>query len=362
MRYGKEIKQKAINLYQKGLTATNVGKELGIPTQTIVTWTQKANINRGHNKYSKETKQKALSLYKSGKTIDQVAEELGIEPSKANIIWVWLKKKGVSRGHKKYSLETKQKALKLYKAGVGTQTIAEKLSVNSPMTVWYWLKEEGISRNVQESAHYKEKKISPSKITDANLLWYMGFLFGDGHLEKRNYRICIELNKKDLDILEKFQKLYHKLNLDGAFYTRKNNIALTVYSKKFAEYLQERQFPEGNRIGKMVLPEWIKNHPKVNHFIRGFWEADGGIDINSNRAAFYSTSKQFLESIKDILEENNIKCYLNTRKQRNINWKPSNNLRVSKKDTEKFVKYIYNGSRENTRMNRKYIAAKAMLV
>jgi hypothetical protein len=137
-------------------------------------------------------------------------------------------------------------------------------------------------------------------ILDEHQMYWLGFLITDGCVMKHNYSYIIQLSlaTKDVCILEWFKKdleftgpitnriIKNEFKQDGVGkylkqeYYYRSTIQLT--SKKIFDRLGEFGIvPRKTYIVK--FPEQLKNHPLLNHFIRGCIDGDGWTRLHTNK-------------------------------------------------------------------------------
>ncbi len=216
---------------------------------------------------------------------------------------------------KKYKFLTKEVLEKDYEELKSFKLIAEKYNVASSV--------------IQDYCKYFNIKTIP-KIrynvnhdvfaTDSEISFYLaGFIAADGcvhqHKCKEPNMITISLAKKDLNHLLNIKTL---LGFNGPIKanTRKlaqlNNkwndseqVRFSIYSKKIISDL--KNFGIGPRKSlTYIMPDWLKSHSLVHHFIRGYFDGDGSFWINTAnkkpRLVFsLRGTVDFLSSIKEIL-------------------------------------------------------------
>lgn len=148
--------------------------------------------------------------------------------------------------------------------------------------------------------------------------YWLGFLFADGHVRKRN-NICeikLKISIKDSEHLEKFRKFIgstHPIVTSVSKVKYKNTIStsecvsLSVYSKEM--------FNDLNKLGCVVNKTKRIGQPKIekkyfNHFIRGYFDGDGCISNNKNNKykilSFTSASSKILLWINEVFSSNEI--------------------------------------------------------
>lgn len=183
--------------------------------------------------------------------------------------------------------------------------------------------------------------------------YWLGFLYADGCVHSSNYEISINIT--DFEHVEKFKKAIgakkHKIvtTIDKRF---KNAKPLYMFSIKDKQ-LHTDLIKWGCVPQKSLSLEKIPNIPRdyVSHFLRGYFDGDGSLHYlqgtNNYRISFVSGSKEFLNDIQKELQTN-----VSLGKEKNKN---TYQLQLSgRKQVERILNYLYNNSKENIRLNRKY--------
>lgn len=150
--------------------------------------------------------------------------------------------------------------------------------------------------------------------------YYLGFIAGDGYLRYRAEKNChvlrIELNSKDIDILEKFKQELeseHTINLTKRF-DKKYNIwrepcSIEISNTKLCTDIIKNGVGL-NKSKELKLPNINDN--LMRHYVRGLIDSDGGWHIRSTGKneiifSFVSSVKQFSYDVMNFLME---KCSL----------------------------------------------------
>lgn len=222
-------------------------------------------------------------------------------------------------------------AYEMFLDGYSFNYIAKELGV----------KRQSLSRRLKEKYDivynlYGKKNVDSNFFSQANpkSMYWLGFIFADGSLtQKGNY---LEITIKDKEHLEKFKSdisSEHKISerkINGETYWR-----IMISDKQIYNDL----------INYGVLPrksyidiDYPSNIPKEHewHFIRGFLDGDGNIDICKKSKVHYPMirffighhNKKFAKSLKDILNSyglefelyNDVSCQVlrNTKKDVSI--------------------------------------------
>lgn len=139
--------------------------------------------------------------------------------------------------------------------------------------------------------------------------YILGFIYADGNNLKQTNRICIQLNSKDRQILERFSNIiygqevlseYSKTNQKGEVF---HYTTFLIHSQHVSETLEKHGVVE--RKSKVIeFPQWL-DEKLYRHFIRGIIDGDGCISIPKKESPcviLISTTKMN-DFIKDYLEK-----------------------------------------------------------
>lgn len=251
----------------------------------------------------------------------------------------------------KYSEEEIKKWGEFYKNGNSLKQTAEKFNINystvkqNLLRFGYRKPCRSVSSNFINEINYFHKIDSEEKA------YFLGFLYSDGYICKTpyGYSTGIALQKEDEYIIQAFKQ---KLGITGNVSYYKNSAKISSPSKNLYLDLQNIGIQEDKSHKDFHTPNIDSKY--INAFIRGYFDGDGCITIKSTGYSVVSiccNSKIFLEDIKAILEQNNIKCRPICTEKRNKNLYV---LYLSKRENQiKFCNYIY--SNANLYLKRKYL-------
>lgn len=186
--------------------------------------------------------------------------------------------------------------------------------------------------------------------------YWLGFIYADGNINKAKSTLRINLQGRDNLHLAKLNK-----SIQGNFHVRLFDekhgdktypmCQILIYSTKMANDLIDKGvFP--SKTDKITFP----NLPNdlVRHFIRGYFDGDGSICERKHKkgpsdlaCSFTCGSVKFLEELRSVLFQNNIKSYL----------VPSGENKcylslAGLQNPDVFLKYIYNDA--TIYLDRKY--------
>ena len=191
-----------------------------------------------------------------------------------------------------------------------------------------------------------------NKIDTEEKAYWLGFLYADGCIHSNNYEISVNITDKEH--IEKFKTAIKAFNhnitetQDKRFQNAKTLYQFSIKDKQ----LHQDLIKWGCIPQKSLLINKIPNIPRdyVSHFLRGYFDGDGSLhylqSTNNYRISFIGT-KDFLNDIQKELQTN-------VSLQSNIAGKAYVLQIAGRKQIERILNYLYNNSKENNRLNRKY--------
>ena len=151
------------------------------------------------------------------------------------------------------------------------------------------------------------------EINTNNKAYWLGFIYADGYIirntKSRNYELGIELNKKDVALLQLFNKelgnvheitFKHGQKYFNGYNYETDSCVIRVYSKEIVNDLMSLNVMQ-DKTNKKDFP--ICNNEYFFDFLRGFMDGDGCIYINSNKnllnVHFTNSNISFLEYLNN---------------------------------------------------------------
>lgn len=221
------------------------------------------------------------------------------------------------------------------------------------------IKENGLTPTLinQHSLLHKKDENFFKIINTEEKAYFLGLLYADGcvHIKshpKRSssikYVVSIGLKQPDKYILQKFSDLiFNKEKLSTYEYKRNKDfepeVRLTIYSKKICEDLIKLGcIPRKSLILKFPTEEQVPGR-LISHFIRGYFDGDGSISINTKNPnsikgiVSICSSTEFIESLKLILSKLEIQS--NTSYSQRSDWGALQF--ASKNSINKFFDFLY---------------------
>ena len=184
--------------------------------------------------------------------------------------------------------------------------------------------------------------------------YFLGLMYSDGHNNTKSGVVSITLQEKDKDILEKINSLLgikKPLEYKITDLSRQNTYRLSFISKYLSNRLIALGCPEAKTF-KIEFPTFLDSS-LFRHFIRGYMDGDGHIGYERVNV---TGTESFCNTLKEILNELSINCYLNNRHPNR-----NNNIRTlevsGRSQVKNFLDWIYSDA--TIFLNRKHEKYKA---
>jgi len=160
------------------------------------------------------------------------------------------------------------------------------------------------------------------KIDTEAKAYFLGLMFADGCIsnKKNNYQKCIRLSLTDSQIIDDLHVHFPFLNKEEFDFGKYNSNCHIQYGlrktsvKMFDDLVKSGLFERKSYENKIHLKIPNIDENLIHHFIRGYFDGDGSINIstkrpNGRRLEFCSVSEQLLIDIFSFLKKNNIIFY-----------------------------------------------------
>lgn len=194
------------------------------------------------------------------------------------------------------------------------------------------------------------------EIDSIDKAYFLGLSFSDGNIYStpdNRKRFQIALKEEDAYIIELFKNY---LDYPGKLYKDKNCYKLIITSSEIFDDLEKLGCIERKSL-KIRYPLSIPKNLQ-NHFIRGFFDGNGGISIDNTSKSLkgnisFSSTEEFLDVLRDIFQNLGIKCskFYKRYKQNEIS-AGSMHIYFSKNKNNIFYTYLYENC-ENLYLKRK---------
>jgi len=304
-------------------------------------------------------KQDIINRYNEGQSPSQIAKIYGIYNNSVNRI---IKKSGIEANRITHPTEEQiNEMVSQYMAGVSSEIIADKLGFNSS-TVCRNLKRKGVVLRppTQNKRKYAIKEDFFENIDSEEKAYFLGFIYADGNLSKKNHNITITLQESDRDILEKFYQIIYekpkKLLIEqrtlGSGEVR-NYLTASVYCQKMHQDLIKQGSPPAKTFIIRFPNNQIVPTDLIWHFVRGYFDGDGCISIAnpSHPVVDFSSNIEFITDLIPFLQQFNLKC-----NKMSINKENNKSAYVQLTGNQNIINLynlLYNNA--NIYMNRKYM-------
>lgn len=199
----------------------------------------------------------------------------------------------------------KESAIYLYSKGKSIKEISKEIDV-CDKKVSKILQEEGIP--IKKGTEYNRNKTYNTRyfsdIDSIDKAYFLGLLYADGNIYLKRNRIQISLLLSDWYIVEKFCSF---IEYEGNTYMdREKYPKLIIDSKKMCQDLISKGCLP-NKSFTLMFPsaDQVPSH-LISHFIRGFFDGDGGVCKRGKTGMYisFTSNESFLSQISKFLKEN----------------------------------------------------------
>ncbi len=220
----------------------------------------------------------------------------------------------------KFLESNKEKVINTYHEVRSYHKTAKIFSI-SPVTLYKFLKQNNVETGISNS-QTSYKLIDDKFLDDINFQWkayYLGLFYADGNL----FKSCMRITLIDREILEMLNK---KIFVNREIKTHKSkninhqDTYLLMISNKYVSDRMRKIGLYENKSLTISFPEIILNSKYLTDFIRGYFDGDGGVSkcfkykgknkISYDYSISICVSKNFGPTLKNILNNLNIQCYL----------------------------------------------------
>lgn len=346
--------QDIIDLYNSGYSANKIAKQYKVTQSTIVRILMKTGNYIKHKTYKKDTKikesehQHIIELYQDGLTQSNISKKYNVSQGTiGNILKLYNIDTSTHVRKSKFSEIDVVEMYRLYTDDNCSSTVIAKMYNTDCSEVLKLFKQYGFS--IRDTSHaYRKYTIDEEyfdNIDNQDKAYYLGLLWADGCNYTPNNSIIISLQESDKHILD---ELRNRLNsnkplqfipLNKKNPNHKNQYTFRVANKHMSNTLEEY----GMCQRKSLVVKFPSCLPKelYSHFIRGYFDGDGCIPIADKYHVINMVgTKEMMETIQGILMEIGIKTQLKVhdpKTQSNTYLLRTSNTECSKN----FLDYIY---------------------
>lgn len=230
-----------------------------------------------------------------------------------------------------------EKYLSLVKKGCTTKEICTYLNVTR-RTVLNYSKKTGIKpKSGKKKPDFNYNYFE--EIDTEEKAYMLGFISADGYISSNERALSFQINKKDIDIIKKFDKEIGA-NSNVTKSSTENCIRVNYCSKKMVNDLSKYGIVR-NKTKKIKIPNIKKD--LIKHFIRGFVDGDGC--IGKGQVAITIGSENMFKSLMKVFES------LNCGEVYGVKNKEYFTIQLSRRNS-KIIKWLYEDS--NIYLDRKY--------
>jgi len=321
-----------------------------LPNRTlgaIYQHSKKIGLKRKNNKWTKE-EIGIVKMFYCNRSKDEIMNLLPNRTWKA--IQLKASNLGIKRKYiKSFSMFTHiqvREILGKYRKGISIERLTKKYGVSTE-TIYRILKIKNIIRPKWIANRIYPLNINYfEKIDQEDKAYWLGFLFADGYINKRN-GIILCLSAKDIKHLMKFRYVLGTAIPIHKYYRNdgREEVQLGLHCKVMGEQLIHYGFDN-----KDIIPNCIPDN-LLSNFIRGFFDGDGSIFIRNinNKFYLYVSICGTISFLKELIKRMPFECNNKILKEKGIY-----KLNMGGLKAEWFLNWIYKNSCNKTRLERKY--------
>lgn len=313
-KFSDEETQNIIERYAKGESSVIIGNSFGCSYPVILRCLQNQGLllKKTRDRIAKEHEQDILTLYDSGKNSDEVGRVFGYSGDTVKRI---VREAGKLRkcGNQIQPIDENSICTE-YLNGYNPKYIGKRYG-RTDESIRDILKRNSIDlrgvQDVNRKYHFDEHFFD--NVDTEDKAYFLGLLYADGCVQSDRSRITLFLQKRDIDILEKFKKcLQHTKRLKytkakdfkGLPYVSQPQFGLVIDSRiMHTALLKLGCIPRKSLIltfpSETSVPKYL-----YQHFIRGYFDGDGCIYLSKDkkRVAFELVgTRDFMTGIQTIL-------------------------------------------------------------
>lgn len=329
-----------------------------------------------YNQLSEEQRQDIINRYIAREPPTKIAASYGIKPD--HVARLYRQAGGAPRGieRKKISKEDEGEICRLYEEGFSCPEIAPKFNISESMVRKYLISNQVTMRDDEECRRkYPIRKDFFDQINSEEKAYFLGFFYADGGNNKEANMVRIDIHRQDRDILEKFAKLIYledplsqvkehtrRKVIDGVEKIY-DHVYLGINSKYICHQL-ERLGAGPRKSLILTFPEWLIDPELQRHFIRGYYDGDGGTFVSEIKTRGASSrivgTKQFCQSITKIVKDQIGLKFCDAYQHLNTTEDVKSIYLSGNRQVEKFLMWLY-GKEPKIYLDRKYKIFKTLL-
>lgn len=299
-----ELKDSILKLYQKGLSNSDIAKELNMDTKKVIYHLYTMNINnKSHQSVADidDYENKILKLYHLGYNSKDIAKELGLKPSNYRMINKILKQHDLKPRGRTLRIPTniEKEMCDMYNNGYTQFEIFEeyKEHIKSESNVHNLLLRNNINLRRVGTRSSVENHNYFDDIDTEKKAYFLGLIISDGCVMDNN-TINLGLSIEDSYLIEEFGK---EIGFTGKYYIRERKkpkkdgtlgrmFVIRFISKQMAESLSKYGVIP-RKTGYEYLPDNIDER-FMPALIRGIFDGDGTVYMSKYlRFGFYGSHR-----------------------------------------------------------------------
>jgi len=238
-----------------------------------------------------------------------VAKITGLHP---NTILIRRKLFGIEKFRPSYETTKveREKIIALYQSGLSSFEIKQKLGIGITK-ILKALKKGGLRIRTQDDQLYSTHDTDQAffnKIDTEEKAYVLGFIYADGSLRIKENRLTIGLSMKDIELLKKIKNIISPSS--KIFLSERTKSCRICLNGKRLRISLERLGVSENKSFTLKFPDYrIIPENLFNHFIRGYFDGDGGVTLSMSKTNYanmnynFVGNRQFISDLDTFLKQ-----------------------------------------------------------
>lgn len=321
-----EQDKEVAELYRQGMSSIKLARQYGVDKSTILGALKRQGVRRRGGKEEPSQKDIIAGMKKFGNRlltpseIDQAYKIYSVGGFSLNAISqaysfgktgrglsAAFKRQGYKvRGGKVLTKKQEDKAIELYKRGLSSTQVADKMKVSVHVVANTLNRRMDVdTRNHTSVYKYTVNEDMFSKIDNEKSAYLLGFIYADGAVYNKLLRIMI--SETDTAYLQKLKTLLgsnyplYPTKRSGGYKTDSSAILLQVNSEKLTSDLRSCGIVPGRN--QFHKAQAAIHSEVMRHFIRGYLDGDGCIRGAYNPSVTFVGQVDILEWIREVFHQ-----------------------------------------------------------
>lgn len=292
--------EQVVTLYNQGLTVTEISRSLRL-SKAVVSYILHASgyvpksPGNTSNVPSKEQINEMIRCYEKGLNASEIGRQLGFS---YKTVLKYLDRNNIRSTKPNFTSEQIQEANRLYKTGLPAHKVADIMGVSKP-TILYHL--EAVRPMGPVSQKVDSTYFDTTNTSDK--AYWLGVMYADGNVDTNGNSLTLSSTDKELvEALKEALKAEHTVYANNRSLKNpkwKDTYTLRIFNNELRSSLMQHGCVP-NKTDKVSYPQI--NSDLNRHFIRGLFDGDGSVWGKPGRGYFSITGYlPFLDEVQNIM-------------------------------------------------------------